>query len=81
VQSLFSFCGGELPDMERLREVQGRPVNRLWVGADEPDNMKKDPGFPAYDDWPEERKRVLWDMVNETAGGFGYNRLKTGGSK
>jgi len=81
VQSLFSFCGSGLPDMERLREVQGRPVNRLWVGADEPDNMKKDPGFPAYDDWPEERKRVLWDMVNETAGGFGYNRLKTGGSK
>lgn len=72
VRELFSFCGGGIPDWGKVREIQARPVNRLWVDADEPANMKKNPGFPAYRDWSVNERRKLQQSCEDLAGDFGY---------
>jgi hypothetical protein len=74
---LFTFCGLRIPEEGRITALQSTKVNPLWIGAQEPPNMRKDPAFPAYDDWPEEMKRGLWDRIEGTAGGLGYHRLET----
>jgi hypothetical protein len=72
VQTLFVFCGGGLPEPEKVREIQGRPVNRLWVDPDEPANMKKNPAFPAFGDWTADDKRTLRELAGKTARFYGY---------
>jgi hypothetical protein len=72
VQALFSFCGGGMPEFEKVRRIQDRPVNQLWIDSDEPPNMEKNPAFPAFPDWSAEHKRQLGVLVGETARFYGY---------
>jgi hypothetical protein len=71
---LFTFCGVDAPEGKRIRDMQGTKINPLWIGPQEPSNMRKDPGFPAVGDWSAEMKNELWEMAGEAAGGFGYER-------
>ncbi len=72
VAALFSFCGAALPGPEKVKDVQGRPVNTLRVDADEPDNMKKNPAFPAYVDWPAGERAKVLRACAATARELGY---------
>jgi hypothetical protein len=69
---LFAFCGQQFPEVTRVCEVLARPVSALWIDPDEPQNMKKNPGFPGYGDWPDEEKRRLRVLVEDTARSLGY---------
>jgi hypothetical protein len=71
---LFAFCGVPIPAKNVITDMQAKKINRLWVDPQEPSNMHKDPGFPAYGDWPVTMKNELWQMVGATAAGFGYKR-------
>jgi hypothetical protein len=71
---LFTFCGVGAPARERILERQATKVNRLWIDPQEPPNMRKDPNFPAYEDWTAAMRTELWEMVGATAAGFGYER-------
>jgi hypothetical protein len=72
IHALFSFCGAGVPEPEKVSEIQSRQVNRLWVDPNEPSNMKKNPDFPAFGNWPVTDKRTLRTLVGETARFFGY---------
>jgi hypothetical protein len=71
---LFTFCGVDAPEKNKIMGMQSTKINPLWIGPQEPPNMRKDPGFPAYGDWTVEMKNELWQMVGEAAGRFGYVR-------
>ncbi len=72
VKALFSFCGAAMPKAEKVTAVQVRPVNTLWVDADEPDNMKKNPAFPAFRDWPAGEREKVARACAATARGLDY---------
>jgi hypothetical protein len=71
---LFSFCGADAPTEKAITDMQGKKINPLWVGPHEPPNMRKDPDFPPYGDWPPAWKDELWGLVGETAAKLGYAR-------
>jgi hypothetical protein len=71
---LFSFCRADAPTEKAIKEMQGKKINSLWIGPQEPPNMRKDPRFPAYGDWSAAMKNELWEMVGATATAFGYER-------
>jgi hypothetical protein len=73
VQALFAFCGGTVPDAGRAREIQARPVNALRIDSDEPPTMRKDPGFPAFRDWPAADVEKLRARAGGTARLLGYD--------
>ena len=72
VQALFSFCRAAVPEPAKVRALQARPVNALWIDPDEPANMKKNPAFPGYADWPGGDKLKLRGLAGETALSYGY---------
>lgn len=73
VRALFAFCGADVPAPDRIRMVRSRPVSVLRIDPDEPPGMKKDPGFPAFRDWPAADKETLRGRAGETARLFGYD--------
>lgn len=71
-RALFAFCGAVLPDAHAVRGMLGRRVNTLRLDADEPENMKKDPHFPSFPDWPAADREKVRRACAETAARFGY---------
>lgn len=71
-RALFAFCGATPPDANAVRSVLGRRVNTLRVEADEPQNMKKDPHFPPFREWPATDREKVRLACAETAARHGY---------
>jgi hypothetical protein len=47
-------------------------VNELYIGPDEPANMKKIADFPQYKEWSDELKEKLKRHTQELAVSYGY---------
>ena len=72
IEALFAFCGGTEPRRGDAKRLQKSRVNALRIDPDEPPNMKKDPDFPAYEDWSEKDKAKLRRLAGEMSGLYGY---------
>jgi hypothetical protein len=56
VHELLHFIGGQNIPNDKIKELQGARVNELYIGINEPPNMKKVESFPHYNEWEQELK-------------------------
>lgn len=73
LEELAAFCGGGFPDREAALALRQRPVNPLYIGANEPPNMRKRADFPRYRDWSTRQRQSLHSHVSELAKQYGYD--------
>ena len=69
---LLCFIGGKEIPGASIKKMQTTKVNELYIGPDEPANMKKIANFPQYTEWGEELKEKLKKYTWELAVSYGY---------
>jgi hypothetical protein len=72
VKELLRFTGGEEIPSDAIEKMQNTKVNELYIGPDEPANMKKIADFPQYNEWSDELKGKLKRHTQELALSYGY---------
>lgn len=72
VKDLLHFIGGEEIPNSAIKKIQTTKVNELYIGPDEPANMKKIANFPQYSEWGIELKEKLKKHTWELAASYGY---------
>lgn len=72
VKELLRFSGGKEIPGDVIKKMQNTKVNELYIGPDEPANMKKIADFPQYKDWSDELKGKLKRHTQELAVSYGY---------
>lgn len=72
VKKLICFSGGkEIPSAD-IEKMQNTKVNELYIGPDEPPNMKKIADFPPFEEWNHDLKERLKRHTLELAISYGY---------
>jgi hypothetical protein len=72
VKELLRFTGGKEIPGDAIEKIQNTKVNELYIGPDEPANMKKIADFPIYKEWSDELKEKLKRHTQELAFSYGY---------
>lgn len=71
---LFEFSGlQKVPNNDQLNRMQKKKINTLEIHQNEPENMKRDVGFPDYPKWPDELKDKLTSMLEPVARKYHYD--------
>jgi hypothetical protein len=72
VKELLCFTGGKEVPGDIIEKMQNTKVNELYIGPDEPANMKKIADFPSFEEWSYDLKERLKRHTRSLAGGYGY---------
>lgn len=72
VKELLRFIGGQEIPGTAVKKMQTTRVNELYIGPDEPPNMKKIANFPKYPEWNDELKEKLKSHTQALAESYGY---------
>jgi hypothetical protein len=72
VKSVFAFSGAGRVPWAEVERIQKTRINELQIFPDEPPNMRKNPDFPAYGEWPDAQKRWFRERVGTLAALYGY---------
>lgn len=72
VKELLRFIGGKEIAGDVIEKMQNTKVNELYIGPDEPPNMKKIADFPPFEEWNHDLKERLKRHTQALAGSYGY---------
>lgn len=72
VKELLRFIGGKEIPGDVIEKMQNTKVNELYIGPDEPANMKKIADFPIYNEWDDQLKEKLRKHTQALAFSYGY---------
>lgn len=70
---LFQFVGVTENVHKILRDLSFKKINTLYIGVDEPSNMKKVKEYPIYNKWDKPDKDCLKRIVSELSVKYNYD--------
>jgi hypothetical protein len=71
-RKLLKFVGAVDIKPEKIKEVQEKRINELFIHPNEPPGMKKVVDFPDYIEWNDEMKKKLRKYSEKLAKRYGY---------